>query len=139
MKIRLIIRTPPGNAKTAEEKIKKVILPWKKIKSFQSHTSPEDDTIIWEIEDDYKTINRILKNTSKFDKMMQLLLQNKMFKKHLQKNYEEEDINKLEEMLLQHTSIEIIKAADVNEFLEGNKPLWQKIRDKFKSKKEEEK
>jgi hypothetical protein len=43
-----------------------------------------------------------------------------------------EDIEELEKMLKEGTEIKVIKEATAEELIEGNKSLWDNIKEKFK-------
>jgi len=105
MKIKVRIRTISGKATSVEKKIRPFILGLRKPKIHQVKINKADNEILWTIEDDIRKIMKVQKNVMKFDGVMKLVLGNKLFKKKVKPEQRKE----LEDMLLNHTSVEIIK------------------------------
>ena len=131
MRVRILIKTPKGNAADVEGKVRMAVMPFKKPGQFKSWTNPEQDTIFWEVEDDYKRISRLMRNVNRFDYLMRNIMSNKFVRKELEKNLKPEDKEHLQSMLTEQTSVEIIKEADAEELISANTPIWEKIREKF--------
>ena len=130
MKIKLIIHTPEGQAKGTEQKIR----PWLLNRSVKCevYTNKEDNQILWEIEGAPRHILQIQKNVAAFDMLMHKIFTNKMVKKTAEKTLAEGEKEKLEEMLLKQTSIELVKEATAEEIIDDGKSFWTKLKEKFK-------
>lgn len=133
MKIKIRIRTPKGQAAGTEGKIKPLIIGLKKVK-VDTYVSPDDNEIIWDIEGSYRNVMKIQRNASMFDIFISRLLNTKMLKKTLRKQLSKEDEEQLKDMLLNHTSCEIIKTATAEEIVEGSKTMWEKVKETFTKK-----
>ena len=134
MKIKLIINTPKGQASGTNKKIKPFIIGKKKVKH-STFVNEEDSQILWEIDGDIKTILKIQRNVNMFASFISNLLGNKMVHGAIGK-LSKEDQKTLTEMLENQTSVEIIKRATAEEIVEADKTWWDKLKEKFKEKKE---
>ena len=131
MKVKILIRTPIGEASKAEKKIKPLILGIRRKKTKHvTKVSPENDMIIWDVEGDVKSILKIRRNVARFDITLKTIFENKKVGSALKK-LSEEDRKQLKEMFDNHTSVEVIQQATAEEIVESNKSFWQKIREKF--------
>lgn len=132
MKTRIRIRTPQGCASVTEAKLKPFLIGSRKIQN-EVYVNDEDDTIIWEIEGKIRDIMSINRNVALFDSMMSQILKSKVVRGSMAK-LSKEDEKQLKEMLTQQTTVEVLKEATLQELDEYNKPLIQRIKEKFKKK-----
>lgn len=137
MEFKICIRTPHGQAKIAQKRLRPFIL-GSKIKPVESWVSPLDDELFWVIESDVKNFVRIKRNVTRFDQTIRKIVDSKPLKKLFRKNLDEKDRAELEDMLLNHTEVEIVTNATAEEIVEGTTTWWSKIKQKFKKTKEGE-
>jgi len=130
MKIKIIIKTPKGQATGTEKKLRPFIIGKKA--NHQIFTTPEDNQILWELETDIRHALKIQRNVTAYDSMIKGMFSHKLMKKLSDKQLSPEDKKQLEEMLINQTSVEIIKESDAMELVEGTKTFWEKLKEKFK-------
>jgi hypothetical protein len=130
MKVKIRIKTPKGQAKGTESKIKPLIIGLKKVK-IDSYVNDDDNELIWDIEGSYRDILKIQRNAAMFSTFITRLLKTKILKKTLRKELSPEGEKELVDMLVNHTSCEVIKAATEKEFVDGNKTWWDKVKETF--------
>ena len=109
MKIRIRIKTPPGQARGTEAKIRWAII------GKAAHTmqvNEDDSEIIWEIQGDPKKILAINRNVTYYGLIVKSVFENKLFKKTALARLNPEDKPKLEAMLTEQTKVEVIKEGD---------------------------
>ena len=134
MKLKIIIKTPEGQAKGTETKLRKTLLN-KRVKC-KTYTNPEDNQILWEVEGSVADMLKVQRNVTGYELMIKQMFENKLLKKYGLPRLAEGEEEKLKEMLTDQTTIEIIKEATAQELVEGNKPFWMKIKEKFKYEKD---
>lgn len=105
MRLKIKIRTIKGKAEGVEKKIRPFILGLRKPKIHTVEINKENDTILWTVEDDVRKITKIHYNVIRFDNIMQKVLGSKMLKKKVKPGQLEE----LEDLLRNHTSVEVVK------------------------------
>lgn len=105
--IKIRIRTPKGQAAATDKKIRGWLLPWRVVPKVK--TNKADSEIIWVVDVDSRKAERIYKNVGRFDGMISTILNSKLFRKQAKKQVGEEGIKELDDMLLKHTSCEIIR------------------------------
>lgn len=132
METKIQIKTPKGKAKTMEKYLRPVILGANVFKRFRKqhhdiYVNDDDDTIVWDIEAPIRRILKIQKNVSYFDVLVKTAMTHKKVKKHLNPDQHDE----LEDLLKNHTKIEIIKNATAEELVELNKTWWQRVKETF--------
>jgi len=135
MKIKAIIKTPKGQATKAQATLQNVIFGklWRRYDKFESFVNDEDSEVAWEIEThNVKDYIRISRNLAMYDVMIKRILESKKVKKIAAKEFSQEDMARLKEMLQNQTSIEVIKEATAAEISEGNKTWWQKLKEKMR-------
>jgi DNA primase len=125
------IKTPKGLATRTAQQLKPFIIGafYNKHKTW---TSPEDDVIYWEVEDELKKIMNINANLSRFDTLIKGIFENKQIQKLTGQQISKEQITELKEMLANQTSIEIIKKQTREETTTEGTTWWQTIKQKFK-------
>lgn len=133
MKIRIEIKTPPGQATGTEKKLRLFLL-GRMDKPQETYVSPADDCFYWEVDVSIKRALDIQKNVGRFQNLTNWVLEQKMLKKAADK---ESDIKELQEMFKQ-TQVRIIKQATADEIVEANKTFWQRMKEKFKKTEAEE-
>lgn len=127
MRIRVEIKTPKGMATSTEKKLRFYIL-GKIKKPADTYVNDEDDTFYWEVDVSIRQAINIQKNVSRFHTRASSVIDNKLFKRAVDK---EEDLETLREMF-KNTEVRIIKQATADEIVEANKTFWQRIKDTFK-------
>ncbi len=108
MKVKILIKTPPGGAKGMDNKIRPFVLN-KRVVLHNVEINEDGSQIIWTIEGDPKHVMKVTRNVNMFDAIMSNVLGNKMIKKVAKKAISAEDMLVLEDMLKEHTKIEVIK------------------------------
>jgi hypothetical protein len=126
MEVKIMIRTPKGQAKGTEKKFRYFIPIGGIIK--ETLINDEDSEMIWVIDAPYRKVLEIQKRVNWYSHSVGAVMGNKKFKKLVNEDQKEE----LEDMLNNQTSIEIIKEATANEIVEANKTWWQRVKEKFK-------
>lgn len=129
MKTRIQIRTPKGHAKKTERKLRPFLLGFHKCTNIV-HSNKADDCIIWVVEGDPRTICKISRNVARFDSIVQNLFNNKMVHGAVQKLKKDDQIQ-LKQMLINQTSVEIIKDAEFQELIKDKKTIWQKVKERL--------
>lgn len=133
MKLKCVIKTPKGQASKAQKTLQNVIFGklWRKYDTFSSYVNDADSEVAWEVETrNTRDYMRISRNLAMYDVMIKRILDSKRVKKIAAKEFSEEDLKRLKEMLQNQTSITIIKEATAAEIVEGNKTFWQKLKEK---------
>lgn len=129
MKLKVVIRTPPGEARGVEGNLRRIMGAGKKFSSFTSSISPVEDAVAWEVEGDARNVMGLLKNINRFDYVIQQVMGSKKVRKVAKLS--EKDLEALNDMLRNHTTIEVIKEATAQEIVDLNKTFWQKLKEKF--------
>ena len=133
MKVKVQIKTPKGQASKTEYQLRPFLIGRKK-----KHTvfvNKEDDTIVWEIEGSVRDILKVNKNVACYDLIMKNALNSKVVRKALRQRLSTEAETELKSMLLDQTTVEIIKEASAQELVEHNLTWWQRVQKNFKNKK----
>jgi hypothetical protein len=102
MKATITIRTPPGQAKKTEGKIGPFILGSTK---HTTETCPEDDKIIWHVDEDSRKLLKIHRNINAYGLIIKGIFNNKLLGKIIQAKVSKEEQAQLKEMLENQTSI----------------------------------
>lgn len=136
MKLKIQIRTPKGQAAKTEKRITPYIIGCKKKDiSVDSYISKEDNEIVWEIEGPIRRLMKISRNASRFDYVIRSMLDSKAVKKTIRKHLDGAQEDELQDMLLNHTTCEVIKEATAEEIVESQKTWWQRVKENFTKKK----
>jgi len=130
MIIKILIRTPKGQAQKTSKKISGFIFGLKKVK-IDTYFNEDDDKIVWEVEGKYKDINKIQKNVYRFHMLIDQTFSKKMVQKAINKYLKPEEKETLMEMLKNQTNIDILKPAEYSEVEKYNTGWWEKIKNKF--------
>jgi len=130
MQTKVLINTPKGQAKLMEKRLRPYILGKNNPNSI--HVNDEDNQLVWEVEGSIKDILRINRNVTLFDNILKGAFNSKMVKKQVAKRLSLEDQAQLNDMLFNHTTVEVIKEATASEIVEYNKTWWERIKEKWK-------
>jgi len=134
MELKILITTPKGAATKTERQIRPYIIGKNKV-NVDLYISPEDDQIVWHMTGNVRECMKAQKNVQLFDVIIKRIFENKIIQRFVDK----EDIPELENMLKNHTTVEVIKKATEQELQQEeeykNMTWWQKIKSKFKKKK----
>ena len=136
MELKVSIRTPSGQASGTEKKLRPFVIGRSlgKRTVLDTYTSPNDDEIIWVVETDIRNALKIQRNVAMFDKFIKGTMDNKLVKKLLNKELSKKDSKELENMLVNHTSVEVIKKATQEEKDEHQTSWWERVKTTFKKK-----
>lgn len=129
MELKIIIRTPKGQATKTQGKLKRFILG--KEKAHNILVSPEDNEIVWQVNVGIRKAMKIQKNVVRYESLVKGIFNNKLMKKKVMPKLEPGQLEELQEMLTNQTSIQIIKTATAQELLD-NETYWEKIKRTFK-------
>lgn len=122
MQAKIMIRTPAGQAKGTEAKIKPFIIGIRKNK-YKVYTDRADSKIIWIVEGSIRELIAIQRNVMLFDRMVAQVMQNRIVQgaARLTKDQKKE----LEDMFKHHTSIKILTANEIEQEDLDNPTLWE--------------
>lgn len=126
----LEIKTPKGLATKTNKKIRPLIMPFKT--KHKTWTSPDDDVIYWEIHDDSRKVERIFKNVAMFEGIIKGTFEHKLMREYGIPKLSKEDQDELKEMLEQHTTVKVIKRAEMIMPEPNGQTWWEKIKSKFR-------
>src|SRR3989338_6820220 len=107
MKVKIRIKTPKGNALGIYSKIKVFLIPLGMHPQVESNE--ENDTIILSIEGDPRKVQKIIKRVAMWDTLIRGVMENKGFRKMASRSLKEGSIEELDDMLMEHTTLEVIK------------------------------
>lgn len=129
MMLRMVITTPKGQAEGTERRLRTFLLGMKR----PSTTGYKDDSFYWEIETDFKGYVGLTKKAYMFNQLAAGVVGNKVFKGAATKlGATKQQLREVEDMLLNGTSIEIIKNATAEEIVEGTTSWWEKFKASFR-------
>lgn len=129
MEIKIRVRTPIGHARRLEKKLRIFLLGRNKPKEL--YTNEIDNEVIWVIEDNIRRCLKIQKNIAVYDTLMGGTLKKIGKSKYIKKRMLPEQKDELEDMLLNHTKIEIIKRAEAEEMID-DETFWERLKNRFK-------
>lgn len=132
MKVKIKISTPKGMASNTLAKLKGVLGIGKGKSTYTAYCNKADDTMYLEVEGSIKSCFNIISNVNKFNKLAEIVIQNKIIKYSAVKlGATQEQMEQLKDMFSNNTKIEIVKQATAEEIVENNKSLWTTIKEKF--------
>ena len=105
MKLKIRITTIKGRARKTEKRIRPFILGVRKPKSHKVRFNKADNQIIWELEDDVRKMMKVKMNVLRFDMIIEKIFSNKL----LMKKVKPDQVKELEDMLKNHTKVEIVE------------------------------
>ena len=130
MKAKIRIKTPDGQARGTETKLRPMLL--NRRLTSTTYTNDLDNEILWEIEGPVRDILKATKNVNTYEVLIKHIFQNKLMKKFGLPKLAEGEADKLKELLENNTTVEIIKEATAQELIEANVTWWDKLKSKFK-------
>jgi hypothetical protein len=125
MEIKIRIKTPKGCAKKTEGKLRMFLSGGYKPREI--YTNEDDDELIWVFEGSVRKVMEINRNVSIFDSVIHKIFDNKMLLRTLDKK----DVPELKDMLLNHTTVEVLKTATLEEMDEDGKSFWTRVKERF--------
>jgi hypothetical protein len=132
MRIRLQVKTPPGQAEGAEKKLRLLMLGQLK-QPADTYVSPDKSTFYWDLDVKVKDYMRITQNVNRFQVGLEKAMDIKTIRKTLTQFADKpEDITTLKEYLSNGTQISVLKRATADEMTEHNKTFWQRVKETFK-------
>lgn len=132
MKIKIRIRTPKGQATKTQKRIYPYIIKCKRNIQIDSYTSKDDDEIFWEVEGPVRKLMGIMKRVYRFDEVIKTMLNSKVVRKTIRKHLPQDQEAELDDMLLNHTSCEMVTEASAEEIAESQKGWWQRVKETYK-------
>lgn len=130
MEVKILIRTPKGQATKTERKLRPFLLG--KTKSNDVYVSDDDDQIVWIVTAPMFKVMKISNNIARFDSISNMVFNNKTFKNALRKKLTPEDEAFLKDMLLNQTNIKILKKPTTEESDEFTLTWFERMKIKFK-------
>lgn len=131
MKIRLLIKTPPGQARGTEKKLRGILLGMKRAN--ESGINEDESSFYWELDLTIKQYLHLQKKVYMFQDFTSGLISHRLVQGAAKKmGATTEQITEVRSMFKTGTKIDIIKEATAQEQDENNKTYWQKIKEKFK-------
>ena len=131
MQVKIMVKTPKGQAQATEKKIRNFLLGInRKNIALETYADDEDSTIFWNVTADVRTILKIQRNVWTYDKIITSIFNHKLMNKVIVNKIPKEQQEELRDMLLNHTSIEIIKDADekgMAVLYPEKTTLWEKL------------
>lgn len=128
MEVQLRLTTPPGKATSTNKTIGWIIMPTGS--KWTPFINSNDSVILYNIECNIHQALELQKNIHRYQSLMTGVLNNKIFLKMIRKKATTEQIIELKDMLLNQTTIEIIKEADLKEQDEYTNNWFKKIKEK---------
>jgi hypothetical protein len=126
-----MVKTPNGQAQATEKKIRNFLLGInRKNIAIETYSNDADNTIFWNITADVRTILKIQRNVWTYDKLITSIFSHKLMNKVIVNKIPKEQQEELREMLLNQTSVEIIKEADEKEMAvlyPEKQTLWERL------------
>jgi hypothetical protein len=129
MEAKILIRTPKGNARGAEQKLRLIIGIKKDVEVF---FNDDDDELLWIVKGDSRRVDKAMQNVYRFNAIMLNFMNNSIVKKTVRKLLKEKEADELYDMLLNQTEIEIIKYDKEQELLKDSRSVFQKIKDRIR-------
>jgi len=124
------IRTPKGQAKKANKKIRKFIIGFNRVK-LDSYVNKADSEIIWSLEGKPRAVMKIIRNVGAFGMVAGKVLGSKTVKRVAKKGgLGVESIEEVKKMFEEGTRIKVIKAATAQE-IEDGKTWFDRIKEKY--------
>ena len=130
MRIQILIRTPKGQAAKTEKKIRSFILGMRK--TMITDTNDDDNEIVWVLDCTPRDMQKVVKNVNMFHTIMSMAINNRVIRSIIKSKIDKNQQKELDEMLLNQTSVEIIKQARAKELANDSKSVFAKIKDLFK-------
>jgi len=133
MELKILVRTPKGQAKGTQKKLQPFLLGIRKIK--ETYVNDEDSEMVWLVETTPRDMIKISRNVALYANLIQMIFQNKTMQKFIGSkisNISKEQQAELKDMLENQTTVEIVKNATAQEMVEANKTWWQKVKETFK-------
>lgn len=134
MILKILIRTPKGQAKKAEKKLRLFLL--KTRKPSMVYTNDLDNEICWIMEGDPRYLNKLQDSVTKFHLLMNLALNNKLVKMMVRKQLGKQGVDDLYEMLVNQTKVDVIKKATEEELSKDKDSVFYKMKHLFSKDKE---
>jgi hypothetical protein len=133
MQIRVIIKTPPGCARSTEVNVRKIILGAFK-KTIETVINEDDSELLWLLDCTPSECVKITQAVGRFNMTMKLVATNKQVKWLLKTTHmtTEQDLRRLEDALTNNTDIEVVKYATAKELANDSKSIFSKVKDKLK-------
>lgn len=131
MKIKLHVKTPPGHARKAESQLRLFLL-GKLKQPPETYLSPDGTEFYWDVEVTVKQYFRIERNAHLFRQLAGGTL-DKINKRGWIKRLAKITNTTIEgaRLLIDKTTVEVIKQATANEIVEAETTRWQKIKKTF--------
>lgn len=136
MQIKILIRTPKGQAQKAEQKLRLFLLKTKK--PTEVYTNDLDNEICWIIEGDPRYINKLQHKVTQYHSLMNMALNNKMVKSVIRKKVSKEGAEELYDMLINQTEVTVVKAATAEELAKNKESVFFKIKNLFSKDKKQD-
>jgi hypothetical protein len=133
MKIKIKVQTPNNTADKILPELKRLLLgvSQRQLSSFEVYTNPEGSLILMDIEGHLKKILKIQRNLALYDTVMQNMMTNKKIHKLAGFKNTPEKQKEIDDLLLNHTHIEIVKEATAQELEENGRSWWQNLKARF--------
>ena len=131
VKIRILIKTPPGHAKDVEQSLRPWLLQLKRpdITAFNE----DESEIGWIIQCTPKEFVRIRAGVNMFHKVMKDTLNNPLVKHFgINKLKSEQEKQQFKDMINNQTEVEIISEATAQELAENSKSVFARLKDWIK-------
>lgn len=127
----MLVRTPAGQAREAEGRLRKFLLG---ITAKPTVTGFQDDSFFWEMDVSVKAYFTLQKKAIMFSNLAGGVVGNKVFKGAAERlGATKAQLLEVEDMLRNGTSIEIVKTAKAEEVVEGGMTYWESLKAKFSS------
>lgn len=108
MLLRIKVTTPPGKAKSADKMLRPFILGVKKIELIKHKVT--NDFFIWEAEVEAKRYVKIIKNVSRYQSLVDMLLKDgKLLRKTLRVVATPETLEELYHLMREGTQVQVLR------------------------------
>ena len=129
MKIKIRIRTPKGQARKAEKRLRPWLLGLKS--RHATYVNEEDNELYWEVEDNVRKCLKIQRNVNLYEQVVKTVLDNKAVKKTLRGKLSDEQEADLKDMLMNQTKVDVLKEASAKEIVDFDKTFWERVKERF--------
>jgi hypothetical protein len=131
MQVVFKVKTPKGQAQGTNDKIKKFIIGFNKVK-VETYVNDENSEIVWMVTGQLKYVMRVQANIARFDALIKNIFEHNLMKKFTGEKLSKEDVEELREMLENQTSVEIVRKATQEERDEYSSTWLDRVRNLWK-------
>lgn len=130
MEAKILIRTPKGQASGTKEKMRKII-GIDKAADFYINDDTDDNEILYIVKGEPRRVMKVIKKAYLYPKIAQMAMDKKLMRDAMIKFSSRETYDQVYDMMINGTTVEVVKYNDYLEELKKPKGVFQKIKDKL--------